>query len=60
MIKPPFFNVVFCNWRDLSLFALRFDSEQITNLLFNYLQVANFTARPRTLFSKTWIYENRE
>ena len=44
----------------LSLFALRFDSEQITDLLFNYLQVANFTARPRSIFVISWIYGIRE
>jgi len=32
------------------LFALRFDSEQITDLLFNYLQVVNFTARVKPYF----------
>ena len=49
--------MVSCNWCDLSLFALRFDSEQITILLFNYLQVANFTARPKPYFQKPGFME---
>ena len=60
MVKSPLLNVVSCNWRDLSLFALRFDSEQITILLFNLLQVANFTARPRSIFVISWIYGIRQ
>ena len=43
----------------LSLFALRFDSEQITDLLFNLLQVANFTARPRINFCNFLDFGNK-
>ena len=44
----------------LSLFALRFNFEETTNLLFNYLQVSFFAARPRTNFIKYMIKGIRE
>jgi hypothetical protein len=42
------------------LFALRFNFEETTNLLFDYLQVSFFTARPRTNFIKYMIKGIRE